>query len=109
MKRSVGQRVTAGQVFDIGFRSTGAITVDYMQTYQRPMRDLIADVLASSSAAMTAKGIAAAIKEDYDRDVDETTVRRTIERGIDGVIEVGTKRPKTYAASEQDEQDKGGL
>ncbi len=107
-KRSVGGRTTASQLFDIEFRSTGSIRIDYTQNYERPLRDLIADVL-SGSAAMTAKGIAAAIKEDYDRVVDETTITRTLARGVDGVDEVGSKRPKTYAAQVQDEQDRGGL
>jgi hypothetical protein len=95
-KRSVGARTTASQLFDIEFRSTGAIRIDYTQNYLRPLRDLIADVLTGSSGPMTAKAISAAIKEDYEREVDETTITRTLARGIDGVGEVGAKRPKTY-------------
>jgi hypothetical protein len=96
-KRSVGGKTLAQQGFDIEFRSNGAIRIDYQQNYERPVRDLILDVLATTKGGMTAKQMSQAIKEDTDRDVDETTIRRVVARGVDGVEEDDSKRPKTYS------------
>jgi hypothetical protein len=101
-KRSAGGKVTAQQGFDIEFRSNGDIRVDYQQNYERPVRDLILDVLATTTKPMTAKALSAAIREDTERVVDETTIRRTIARGIDGV-ETSVERPYTYSLSSVDE------
>jgi len=104
------QEVTRGRANVWASRGGRGVTLsthlDTVPPYLPPR--LQGDRLTGRGAA-DAKGIAAAIKEDYDRVVDETTITRTLARGVDGVDEVGSKRPKTYAAQVQDEQDRGGL
>jgi hypothetical protein len=103
-QRSVGAKTSAGQVFDVEFRSTGFVNVTYHQSFERPVRDLILDVL-SGGVVMTRKQMSAAIKEDTGRDINEETLRKAIERGIDGLVEVSTKRPLTYSLEPGAEAD----
>jgi len=103
-KRSVGAKTSAGQVFDVEFRSTGFVDVTYRQNFERPVRDLILDVL-SGGVVMNRKQMSAAIKEDTGRDINDDTLRKAIERGIDGLVEVSTKRPLTYSLEPGAEAD----
>jgi hypothetical protein len=95
-KRSVGARARASQLFNIEFRSNDAIRIDYQQNYERPLRDLILDVL--SATPMTTRAISRAIEEDTGKKLGEDVLRMTIRRGIDGLVEHDT-RPKTYTLS----------
>jgi hypothetical protein len=99
-KRSVGARAGGSHLFTIEFRSDSSIRIDYQQDFERPIRDLILDVL-STTQPMTVKDISRAIEEDTGRKLSEESLRTVIRRGVDGLVE-HDGRPKTYTATDFD-------
>jgi hypothetical protein len=93
-KKANGRSKAAAQFMTFSFMADGSIEADTTGPTERPLVDLIADVLAGEP--LTAKSIAAAIKEDFDRTTSEEAVRVTLRRHPRRFAEQANGRPRKW-------------
>jgi hypothetical protein len=94
-KKANGRSKVPAQFMTFSFMADGSIEADVTGPGERPLVELIADVLADEP--LTLKQIAAAIKEETGREIREDAVRVTIHRDPRRFLEAETGRPRKWS------------